>query len=153
MCREEALDVTSLLNEKDSFSRFKLLAVIKEVAPTKKCADDECLGVSDFATKYFPDGDVFHEPSGGFWEALGGRRVTSQGLSTYNPFKLYRGAKEIGRRQTEKGIEGNLAGEGIVQGGIIVLNGAGGVEYMYKEKTGYQIPRDEIVEVLDRMVG
>jgi hypothetical protein len=62
-------------------------------------------------------------------------------------------SSQIGRRQTEKGIEGNLAGEGIVQGGIIVLNGAGGVEYMYKEKTGYQIPRDEIVEVLDRMVG
>lgn len=153
MCREEALDVTSLLNEKDSFSRFKLLAVIKEVAPTKKCPDDECLGVSDFATKYFPDGDVFHEPGGGFWEALGNRRVTQQKLSTYNPIKLYRGAKEIGRRQSAKGIEGNLAGEGIVQGGIVVFNGSGDVEYVYKEKTGYQIPRDEIVEVLDRIVG
>ena len=88
MCREEALDVTSLLNEKDEFSRFKLLAVIKEVAPTKKCPDDECLGVSDFSTKYFPDGDVFHDPSGGFWEALGSRRVTQQRLSTYNPIKV-----------------------------------------------------------------
>lgn len=48
-------------------------------------------------------------------------------MSTYNPFKLYKGAKEMGKRQSDKGIEGNLKGEGIVQGGIMVFNANGEV--------------------------
>ena len=40
-----------------------------------------------------------------------------------------------------------------MQGGIIVFNSKGEVEYVYKEKTGYQIPRDEIIEVLDEIVA
>lgn len=153
MCREEALDVTSLLNEKDSFSNLKLLATIKEIAPTKQCDDDACLGVSDFAKKYFPSGEVYLNEENIFWKVLGSRRITSQRPASYNPIKIYKGIKEIGRRQSVKGVEGNLKGEGIVQGGIIIFGPSGNVEYVYQEKTGYEIPRDDIISVLDRIVG
>jgi len=181
MCREEALDVTSLLNEKDSFSNLKLLATIKEIAPTKQCDDDACLGVSDFAKKYFPSGEVYLNEENIFWKVLGSRRITSQRPASYNPIKIYKGIKEIGKRQSakvrnsegrlwklrrknfrlttsnvssdEQGVEGNLKGEGIVQGGIIIFGPSGNVEYVYQEKTGYEIPRDDIISVLDRIVG
>jgi len=153
MCREEALDVTSLLNEKDEFSNFKLLATIKEIAPTKQCDDDACLGVSEFAKKYFPSGEVYLNEENIFWKALGSRKFTSQRPASYNPIKIYKGIKEIGRRQAEKGVTQNLKGEGIVQGGLVIFGPSGNIEYVYQEKTGYQIPRDEIVAVLDRIVG
>ena len=119
---------------------MKLVAAIKEHAPTKQCKDDDCLGVGDFATKYFPKGSVYHNPTLDFWSALGSRRLTSQKLSTYNPFKLYKSAKEMGKRQKSKGVEGNLKGEGIVQGGIMVFDGEGNLTYAYKEMTGYLLP-------------
>jgi len=74
-------------------------------------------------------------------------------LSTYNPFKLYKGAKEMGKRQSDKGIEGNLKGEGIVQGGIMVFNANGELTYVYKEMSGYEIPSDDIKAALDGIIG
>ncbi|GMI44487.1 hypothetical protein TrCOL_g7801 [Triparma columacea] len=148
----EGLDLTSLLSD-SKYSSVKLLATIKEHAPTKQCPDDDCLGVGDFATKYFPKGDVYHNPSLDFWSALGNRRLTSQRPSSYNPFKIYKGIKEMGKRQTEKGIKGNLKGEGIVQGGVMVFDSSGNLKYVYKEMTGYLLPKEEIEKAIDEILG
>jgi hypothetical protein len=49
-----------------------------------------------------------------------------------NPFKLYGDIKAMGKRHAAKGkIEGNYKGEGLVQGGVLVMGpaaakGAGG---------------------------
>ena len=43
-----------------------------------------------------------------------------------NPFKLYGDLKAIGKRHAAKGIEGNYQGEGLVQGGVLVLGPAAG---------------------------
>ena len=57
LCREEALDVTeryeAVLARTPELGKVPLMAVIKEVAPTKRAATDEVLGVSVFQRHYF----------------------------------------------------------------------------------------------------
>ena len=45
-----------------------------------------------------------------------------------------------------KGIDGNMKGDGLVQGGIIVIgpSPACDIVYTYREETGIPIPIDEI---------
>ena len=143
--------MTSLTSDA-KYADFKLVAAVKEFAPTKQCKDDECLGVGDFARKYFPNGDVYVNENGALWEVLGNRKFSSQKLSTYNPIKIFKGIKEMGKRQKEKGIEGNFAGEGNIQGGVLILNPSGQVAYVYKEKTGYLVPKEEILSAMDRVL-
>ena len=57
LCAEEALDVAGryeeVLARTPSLGKAPLVAVIKEVAPTKKAATDEILGVAAFQREYF----------------------------------------------------------------------------------------------------
>jgi hypothetical protein len=102
---------------------------------------------------YFRKGSVFVEPANNFWTALGGRKVLSQGLSTWNPLKLVESARETSRRMTSKGVTGNLKGEGLTQGGVAIFDASGNVRFVYKEMTGYQIPRKDMETVMDVIDG
>lgn len=70
------------------------------------------------------------------------------GLTTYNPFRLYRGYKRMNQRLNEKGLEGNLKGEGMVQGGIVILGKDGKAKFAYREETGKEIPVDDILAAI-----
>mmetsp|Transcript_74322 Transcript_74322/g.124034 ORF Transcript_74322/g.124034 Transcript_74322/m.124034 type:complete len:89 (+) Transcript_74322:432-698(+) len=66
-----------------------------------------------------------------------------------NPFKwgeLRASIKEMGKRMESKDIDGNLKGEGIVQGGVIVVgpSPACKVTYTYLEETGSELPLSDI---------
>jgi len=84
---------------------FGLFGLVKETG-----IDDE--GLIEFYSKSFPfplyrdEGLVFYN------DFFNGRKL---GLSTLNPLRLYRGYKQMTARLNEKGLEGNLKGEGIVQ--------------------------------------
>mmetsp|Transcript_125723 Transcript_125723/g.361446 ORF Transcript_125723/g.361446 Transcript_125723/m.361446 type:complete len:85 (+) Transcript_125723:505-759(+) len=60
---------------------------------------------------------------------------------SWNPYKWWKGFKEIGKRLKEKNIEGNMKGEGLTTGGLVIFGVDGKAKYMYKEDTG--IPIDE----------
>mmetsp|Transcript_6054 Transcript_6054/g.9175 ORF Transcript_6054/g.9175 Transcript_6054/m.9175 type:complete len:85 (-) Transcript_6054:218-472(-) len=70
-------------------------------------------------------------------------------LTTWNPLRLYRGYKDMSKRLKEKTLEGNLVGEGLVQGGIIIFGKDGKPKYAYEEETGSEIPVDDIVAALN----
>lgn len=57
LCREEAIDVVGryeeVLARMPDLGKVPFVAIIKEVAPTKKAATDEILGVSVFQSEYF----------------------------------------------------------------------------------------------------
>ena len=150
MCREEALDITGLTGGRKGWN---LHAIVKEHAPTSQCADDDCLGLGAFASKYWRKGAVYHDPSQSFHTALGNRKITSQGLASWNPVKIYSGYKEMGARMKEKEIEGNLKGEGFVQGGVAIFDGNGEVRFVYKEKTGYEVPKAAMAAMMDAIDG
>lgn len=118
---------------------FGLFGLVKETG-----VDDE--GLIEFYSKSFPfplyrdDGLVFYN------NFFGQSKIS---LSSYNPLTLYRGYKKMTARLNEKGLEGNLKGEGMVQGGIIVFGKNGEAQYAYKEETGSPLPVDDILAALE----
>ena len=77
-----------------------------------------------------------------FYNALGSRKI---GLKSWNPLKLFRGFRELSKRLKRKNISGNMKGDGIVQGGIIIFNDKGQAQYAYREETGSEVPIDDII--------
>mmetsp|Transcript_9403 Transcript_9403/g.17957 ORF Transcript_9403/g.17957 Transcript_9403/m.17957 type:complete len:87 (+) Transcript_9403:472-732(+) len=71
---------------------------------------------------------------------------------SWNPFKLYRGYKELTKRlKSKEDLEGNLVGEGMIKGGVFVLNPQGEVMYAYEENTGSPLVVEDIQAAMDSM--
>uniref|UniRef100_A0A7R9WEV3 Peroxiredoxin-like 2 activated in M-CSF stimulated monocytes n=1 Tax=Pseudictyota dubia TaxID=2749911 RepID=A0A7R9WEV3_9STRA len=117
---------------------FGLFGVVKETG-----VDDE--GLADFQTRFFPR-QIYRDQDHFFFSALGDRKV---GLTTFNPVKLVSGFMSIQSRLSKKKIEGNLSGEGTVQGGVIIFGADLKPKYAYYEKTGSEIPSEDILAAVD----
>mmetsp|Transcript_63093 Transcript_63093/g.150397 ORF Transcript_63093/g.150397 Transcript_63093/m.150397 type:complete len:146 (-) Transcript_63093:99-536(-) len=120
--------------ETPTLSSVPLVGIIKEVAPTKTADTDEKLGVAEFQKKYFSD-PLYLDEENNFYKALGSRKLS---LPSWNPFKLWSGWKKLtARLKSKPEIEGNMVGEGLVQGGVLVIGpGSMGVVHTYLEETG-----------------
>lgn len=136
MCREEGFDLSTMKNE-GRLADAAVIGIVKEVSKTEK---DE-IGIAEFNSKYFPYPLYFDEEKA-MYKYLGNRKITS--MLTLNPFSIWRAFSSINTRMTEKGISGNLSGDGATLGGIIVYSKSKGVVYQYKEQTGSEIPKAEI---------
>lgn len=147
MCREQGQQLTDLATKDeqnaDLMKGFEMFGVVKEIG-----VDDD--GLTEFYKNSFPfplykdDGLVFYN------EFYGMRKLK---LTTWNPLRLYRGFKDMNARLKEKNLEGNLTGEGLVQGGIIVFGKDGKAKYAYEEETGKEVPMDDIVSALKAVSG
>jgi len=104
--------------------------------------DDD--GLSEFQSKFYPR-DLYLDSDLAFYKALGDRKLRIPLRSLLNPFRAYRTIKEMNARLKARNIEGNLVGEGITQGGVIVFDGEGKVRYAYLEETGSELP---VVDIL-----
>lgn len=145
LCREHGRQLTDLaksINDDtnaDLMKGFEMFGVVKEIG-----VDDE--GLTTFYKDHFTyplykdDGLVFYN------DFFGKRSIFS--FTTYNPFKLYGGYKEMTKRLSDKKLEGNLVGEGIVQGGIIIFDKHGKARYAYEEETGKELDMEDIVASL-----
>ena len=90
-----------------------------------------------------------------FYQELGDRKLDFMLRRLFtNPVGVWRDLKALGARLKAKGggIEGNLVGEGLTLGGIMVISPSSEVLYTYREVTGQEIPRDEIAAALDQLV-
>mmetsp|Transcript_22496 Transcript_22496/g.32919 ORF Transcript_22496/g.32919 Transcript_22496/m.32919 type:complete len:131 (+) Transcript_22496:398-790(+) len=112
--------------------------VVKETG-----VDDE--GLVDFYSNSFSYPLYRDEDLVFYNDFFGGSKL---GLTTYNPLRLYRGYKRMNERLNEKGLEGNLKGEGIVQGGIIIIGKDGRAKFAYREETGKEVPLDDILAAI-----
>jgi len=120
-------------NETKPLEGFDLFGVIKETG-----VDDE--GLAEFSKHYpFP---LYRDQNLQFYEALGKRQLK---LTTWNPLRLWKGYRDMTQRLKEKDLAGNLVGEGLVQGGVIIFGNDGQPRYSYLEETGSEIPVDDIV--------
>jgi len=52
-------------------------------------------------------------------------------------------------RLNEKGLDGNLKGEGLVQGGIVIFGKDGKPKFAYEEETGSPLPIADIIGALN----
>jgi len=55
--------------------------------------------------------------------------------------------RNIYKRLGRKNISGNMKGEGLVQGGIVIFDKSG-ARYAYREETGSEVPIDDIIAVI-----
>jgi hypothetical protein len=140
LCREEGTDLAAL-HKSGAIGNARMVGIIKEVAPVKTAATDKELGVSDFNTGYFPY-PLYRDINLSFYDALGKRSIL--GVIPWNPFKLYEAIQITKARTKEKGIKGNMNGEGLVSGGVLVVSRDEGVVYVYKEIIGQPVPVEDI---------
>ena len=117
---------------------FGLFGIIKEIA-----VDDA--GLLEFHNEYFSY-PLYMDPSQQFYRALGGRKITT--FRTWNPLRLYRGFVDMKERIARKQLAGNMVGEGIVQGGVIVFDRHGDPRAVYQELTGSELPVEDILAAL-----
>ncbi|KAJ8601302.1 hypothetical protein CTAYLR_007222 [Chrysophaeum taylorii] len=114
-------------------------------------ANDTVLGVGEFQRDYFKN-DLFLDEERDFYAYLGNRKLITLRSALgalLRPDKFYRGLRAVNQRVEAKGIDGNMVGEGLTQGGVLVVAPDGQVRYTYLEKTGQEIPVDEINAALD----
>ena len=141
LCREQGKSLTDLKLAADSpLDGFELFGTVKEIG-----VDDE--GLTEFYKSYFPF-PLYKDDKLFFYNEFYGRRKMK--FTTYNPFRLYRGYKSMMSRIGKKdGLEGNMKGEGYVQGGIIIFGKDGKPKYAYEEETGKDIPEDDIIAAVN----
>lgn len=144
---------SAVLSRNPALSGVPLVGIIKEVAE-----DDVKLGVEEFQTDYFGGRALYLDESKSFYEFLGNRKLIS--LSTFfswkllKPWEIYSDFKAMGKRLEAKKIEGNMAGEGLIQGGLLVMAPGEGekVLFLYEEETGSEIPLDEFEQGLLKLL-
>ncbi len=109
---------------------------------------DEILGVGEFQKKYFDNKPLFMDAELKFYSYLGNKSLLSQPLHSWNPFTLYSDYKTLKNRLDSKKVDGNLKGEGLLKGGLLIVHPTLGVVYRHEESTGSCMPYDEIGDVL-----
>jgi hypothetical protein len=128
---------------------FGLFGVVKEVG-----VDDG--GLRSFSEQHLGGWDLYLDEDLGLYGALGSRSIASQvewAWAIAHPRQAWKFLKDIGTRQKERNIENNMVGEGSVLGGILVFDAVGALRYAYLERTGREIPGDEIVAALRMVKG
>mmetsp|Transcript_17987 Transcript_17987/g.44435 ORF Transcript_17987/g.44435 Transcript_17987/m.44435 type:complete len:128 (+) Transcript_17987:462-845(+) len=116
-----------------------MFGIIKETG-----VDDA--GLEDFYKDYFPF-PLYKDETLKFYEALGNGSVTDHIM--YNPFKAIAALRRHNNRHKEKKIEGNLKGEGIRSGGLIIFGKDGSPQFMVPEQTGTLFDEDELFAALE----
>jgi hypothetical protein len=123
------------------------IGLIKEVGPQ----DDESIGKDELGTRLFQEKfynyPLYLDKKLDFYNAMGNRKIYS--LFNWNPFTWWSSLMEMSKRSDDRGIPGNLKGEGIILGGVLVISKTKGVVYQYQEQTGSPIPVDDIAEAVN----
>jgi len=135
LCREEGKALADLAAREDTpLEGFGIFGVVKEVG-----VDDK--GLIEFQSEFFPY-PLYRDEATSFYIALGTRKLA---VKSWNPFKIWKALRAVGKRLKRKNISGNMKGEGLVQGGIIIFDKTGKARYAYREETGYEVPEEDII--------
>jgi len=127
-------------------SPLPVLAVCKE---TETEAGDDTLGIAEFEDKYFC-GPMYHDPQRTFYEYLGNKKISLPlGKMIFNPLGTWRDIKSMGARLKERGLDGNMKGDGLVKGGVLVIAPDDRVVHTFFEDIGNGIPEAEAAKIAE----
>lgn len=124
------------MKDKSPLDGFNLFGIVKETG-----VDDS--GLAEFYSKYYPY-DLYRDDDLIFYNNFFGQRKLGLSSLSLNPIKMYRGIRALSTRMKAKSIDGNLIGEGLVKGGVILFDKKGKAKYAYQEETGTELPVDDI---------
>jgi hypothetical protein len=118
-------------NENKPLEGFGLFGVIKETG-----VDD--VGLAEFS-EFFPY-PLYRDEKIAFYKALGDHKLSLLGMlgSTFSLFSSH-------RRIKDKAITGNMTGEGIRKGGVIIFDKKGAPQYAYEEDFPNEVPLEDIL--------
>jgi len=137
LCREEGRSLSYLAARDDKpLDGFGMFGLMKETG-----VDDK--GLYDFKTRYF-NFPLFKDPDMTFYDLIGGRKMGALGL-----MKLGYNFRKMNNRHKEKNISGNLTGEGLIQGGVIIFGKDGKQKYIYQEETGNEMPINDLLAAVN----
>ena len=151
LCREEASDLCRLVAEVPGAP--PVIGVCKEQEKDEKPDD---LGIAEFDSKYFGCGTLYLDEDRTLFDLLGNRKISLPMGKLLNPFKwkeVRADLKAMNERMKGKGVDGNMKGDGLVQGGVLVVGPAPScdVRFTYLEETGREIPIDAIKAALKQL--
>jgi hypothetical protein len=144
LCREHGRQLTGLANDDSKNNNAELMKGFDLFGVVKETGVDD-VGLTAFYEDHFTY-PLYKDDGLVFYNVFFGKRSIK--LSTYNPVKLYSGYKEMTKRLQEKKLEGNMVGEGMVQGGIVIFDKNGKARYAYEEDIGTELNMDDIIDSL-----
>jgi hypothetical protein len=140
LCREQGLTLLALAaHDTKPLDGFGLFGVIKETG-----VDD--VGLLEFALKFFTE-PLYRDTGLLFYRALGDRKLSLTGMFWGMIWRRTE-FKALSQRLKDKEIEGNLKGEGIKQGGVIIFDKMGEPKFAYLEETGKDIVVADLVSAV-----
>lgn len=140
MCREHGQQLSELAASSESLlDGFQLFGVVKETG-----VDDEGLRV--FQKDHFSQ-PLYRDQNLDFYRAFGDGKITDHlsWWSILNPYRIYKGMKKMNKRMASKNLSGNLVGEGLKTGGIVIFGSDGEPKYAYPEITGSALEVDDLM--------
>jgi len=110
--------------------------------------DDE--GLIEFYKDFFPF-SLYRDDGLATYQAFGNRWIS------FNPFRkswnLWKQFRETSKRFQERNLTGNLKGEGLVQGGVLLFDARGQLRFALEEEAGDELPLDDIQAALGLLMA
>jgi hypothetical protein len=137
LCREHGKQLSNL-----SSPKIAVLGVVKEIG-----VDDA--GLKTFQKEYFNSWPIYLDEDLQLYKAMGNRSI----FKVKTMFKLISNMRKLSRRMSQKKIEGNLVGEGTIQGGILIFDGQGNLVHVQLEDITNELQMTEMAMILEKIVG
>lgn len=132
--------------------RVPFVAVVREVAPTESVPEDdgpEGLGVGEYQRKYFDGNPVYWDEDQRFVKEMGNRQIQFKFKAPWwQPWAIWSEIQDGLQKLQDKGVDGNMKGDGLIQGGVICVGpGSQGVTFTHFEENDLDVgmPADAIV--------
>ena len=144
LCREHGQQLSQLVRSanNDESKNWNILGLVKETG-----VDDA--GLVEFYEDYFTF-PLYKDADLQSYQALGNTWIRL--LPSWNPLTIYQNFRAMKERTDAANVTGNLKGEGLVQGGILLYNAQGELHYAYKEDTGQALQMDDIQAAMKAIV-
>jgi hypothetical protein len=104
-------------------------------------------GLSDFYNDHYTY-PLYRDMNLDFYNSFGLKGKITDHISwstILNPFKAYKQMQKMNERMTSKNLKGNLIGEGLKTGGIIIFGLDGQPKYAYPEITGQELNVNDLL--------
>lgn len=105
-------------------------------------------GLGEFHQQYFQF-PLYKDEGLELYKALGNNKVR---LKTWNPIRWFTGFRSLNTRLKSNNIEGNLKGEGLLQGGVLIFKD-GELKYGFEEDTGEPLDIDHLRGAIRSLQG
>ncbi|KAL1504434.1 hypothetical protein AB1Y20_010840 [Prymnesium parvum] len=141
----------ALLTPLTAGSALPVYGVVKEAeAEAEDIPAAKLLGVHEFERDFFC-GPLFQDKERVFYKALGDQSIlsfSSLAAALLHPIQTWQQYKSLGVRLKEKKVEGNMRGDGLTKGGVLVISADGEVLHAFYERMGEGVPEDECAKIV-----